>query len=158
MKYNSIMHIAFYTDKFDEMIDFYTKKLGGTLKTVVRYDVYASRNDRPAMQKIAKEDPNRIFNAYIELTPLQFIELFPAYEGQKDFTEFNEHKGYSHFALIVDDIYEARKELEANGVVFDTQISKGPSETYQMWTRDPDGNRFEIMQFTPNSIQVKGNV
>lgn len=158
MKYNSIMHIAFYTDKFDEMIDFYTKKLGGTLKTVVRYDVYASRDDRPAMQKIAKEDLNRIFNTYIELAPLQFIELFPAYEGQKNFTEFNEHKGYSHFALIVDDIYEARKELEANGVVFDTQISKGPSKTYQMWTRDPDGNRFEIMQFTPNSIQVKGNV
>lgn len=132
MKYNSIMHIAFYTDKLDEMIDFYTKKLGGTLKTVVRYDVYASRDDRPAMQKIAKEDPNRIFNAYIELAPLQFIELFPAYEGQKDFTEFNEHKGYSHFALIVDNIYEARKELETNGIVFDTQISKGPSETYQM--------------------------
>ncbi len=158
MKYNSIMHIAFYTDKLNEMIDFYTKKLGGTLKTVVRYDVYASRDDRPAMKKIAKEDPNRIFNAYIELAPLQFIELFPAYEGQKDFTEFNEHKGYSHFALIVDDIYEARKELEINGIVFDTQISKGTSETYQMWTRDPDGNRFEIMQFTPNSIQVKGNI
>lgn len=37
MKYNSIMHVAFFTDKMDEMIDFYCNKLGATLKTVVRY-------------------------------------------------------------------------------------------------------------------------
>ena len=39
----------------------------------------------------------------------------------------------------------------------DTPITKGPSETYQMWLHDPDGNKFEIMQFTDKSIQVVGN-
>lgn len=109
-------------------------------------------------QKMAREQPEGIFNAYIELAPLQFIELFPASQSQKDYVGFNEHKGYSHYALVVDDIFETRKELEANGLVFDTEISKGPSETYQMWAHDPDGNKFEIMQFTDKSIQVVGNI
>lgn len=158
MNYKSIMHIAFYTDKMEEMIDFYTKKLGGRLKTVVKYGAYLDRDDRPAMQAIAKKNPDKVFNAYIELAPLEFIELFPATDEQKPAVGFNEHKGYSHFALLVEDIYEVRKQLEENGVEFDTAISKGPSQTYQMWTHDPDGNRFEIMQFTENSIQVKGNL
>ena len=156
--YASLMHVAFYTDKIDEMIDFYTNKLGGTLKALTRYEIYADRDDRPAMQKVALENPKKIFNAYIELAPLQFIELFPSIKNQKEHTEFNEHKGYSHFALTVDDIFNVRKKLEDNGVEFVTDISKVPSETYQMWSKDPDNNFFEIMQFTENSIQIKGNV
>ena len=55
-------------------------------------------------------------------------------------------------------LFAARKELEARGVTFDTQICKGPSETYQMWTHDPDGNRFEIMQYTEKSYQLVGHI
>lgn len=33
------------------------------------------------MYEIAKEDSDRIFNAYIEIAPEQFIELFPKQEG-----------------------------------------------------------------------------
>ena len=156
--YTSLMHVAFYTDKIDEMIDFYTNKLGGTLKALTRYEIYADRDDRPAIQKVALKNPKKIFNAYIELAPLQFIELFPSMESQKEHTDFNEYKGYSHFALTVDNIFDARKKLEDNGVEFVTDISKGPSETYQMWAKDPDNNFFEIMQFTENSIQIKENV
>lgn len=157
MKYTSMMHIAFYTEHMDEMIDFYVNKLKGTIKSTTKYGVYINRDDRPSMQAIAKTDPDKIFNVYIELAPLQFIELFPAMDGQKEHPQFNEHLGYSHFALTVEDIYEARSELEANGIVFDTNISIGPSLTYQMWTHDPDGNKFEIMQFTDKSIQIIGN-
>ena len=157
MKYKNIMHVAFFTDHYEEMVDFYVNKLGAKQKVIVKYDVYLHRDDRPAMQKIAREDPDRIFNTYLEIADGQFIELFPANENQKAHTGWNEHKGYSHFALLVDDIFQTRKELEESGVVFDTEISKGPSETYQMWAHDPDGNRFEIMQYTENSVQVKGN-
>lgn len=156
--YKSLMHIAFYTDNMDEMVNFYTNKLGGKIKAITKYGIYKDREDRPAMQKIAKVDPEKIFNIYVELAPLQFVEFFPATENQKDYIGWNEHKGYSHFALIVDDIYKAREELEARGVVFTTAISKGPSETYQMWSHDPDGNYFEIMQYTENSIQIKGTI
>ena len=158
MNVESIMHVAFNTDQMDELITFYTKKMGFRLKTVVRYGIYLDRDDRPAFQAIAKEDPDRIFNAYIEVCDRQFLELFPKTPGQGEHIGFNTNLGYSHFALVVDDIHETRKELEERGVVFDTNISKGPSETYQMWLHDPDGNKFEIMQFTENSIQLKGNI
>ena len=154
--FRSITHVSFYTEQMDEMIRFYTEKLGGTLKVITRYGVYTDRDDRPQMQEIARKEPDKIFNVYVEIAPLQFVEFFPAAEGQKSHTKWNEHIDYSHFAILVDDIFETRKELQKRGLVFDTAISKGPSETYQMWAHDPDGNRFEFMQFTANSYQVKG--
>ena len=155
MKVNTIMHIAFYTDKLDEMIDFYVNKLGFKYKYDVKYSVYLNRDDKPQMQKAAQMYPERIFNVYIGIANGQFIELFPAFPNQKEHTEFNEHKGYSHFALTVDDIYKTKEELVSKGVEIDTDISIGPSETYQMWIHDPDGNKFEIMQFTENSMQIR---
>ena len=157
MKFQSIMHVAFFTDRMDEMVDFYVNKLGLKKKAVVKYEVYLNRDDRPVMQKIAREDPERIFNIYIEIAPGQFIELFSADDKQKPHTKWNEHVDYSHFALLVEDIYKTREEFLAAGITPDTGISKGPSETYQMWLHDPDGNKFEVMQYTENSIQVKGN-
>ncbi len=153
------MHIAFYTERMEEMIRFYTESLGGTVKVLTRYKVYADREDRPEMQRIAKEDPERIFNVYIELAPGQFIELFPKQPYQQPHeTGWNEKLGYSHFALTVSDIAAAKEELIRNGITPLTEISKGPSGTWQMWLEDPDGNRFEIMQFTEDSYQIRGHI
>ncbi len=157
--FKTIMHVSFFTDRMEEMLEFYTKKLGLELKVVVRYKSYLGREDRPAYQEIAKTEPEKIFNAYIEIAPGQFIELFPKNHGQVERNvPWNSELGYSHFGLICEDIYKTREELEARGIVFDTGISKGPSETYQMWTHDPDGNMFEIMQYTDKSFQVVGHI
>ena len=160
MKFNDVMHVAFYTDKMDEMIDFYHNKLGGKIQVLVRFKVYAGREDRPFQAKIAAEDPERIFNVYIELAPNQYIELFPRMEGQdeRDDTPWNGRLGYSHFALTCDDIFATRETFLAAGITPDTEISKGPSETYQFWVSDPDGNKFEVMQFTEASYQVVGHI
>ena len=158
MKFNDVMHVSFYTDHFDEMMDFYVNKLGLKLKVLVKYKQYLNRDDRPAMQKIAKEDPERVFNAYIEIAEGQYIELFPSFEGQKLHSEWNEYVGYSHYALTVDDIYKAYADFEAAGITPDTKISKGPSGTYQFWVHDPDMNHFEIMQYTEDSYQVNGHI
>ncbi|AUT05310.1 Lactoylglutathione lyase [Streptococcus parauberis] len=76
MEFKSLMHIAFYTDQLDQMLDFYVNKLGMTKKSEVNYSIYLDRDDRPALQKIAREEPDRIFNIYLEADPGQFIELF----------------------------------------------------------------------------------
>lgn len=157
MEFTSIMHVAFFTDRLDEMRAFYTDVMGGTVKIVTRAKAYLGRN-RGYFSELAETDPEQIIIMYIELAPGQFIELFPKRPGQGQAAEFNANLGYSHFALTVDDIFAAREELEARGLVFDTQISKGPSETYQMWAHDPDGNKFEIMQFTELSYQVVGHI
>jgi Lactoylglutathione lyase and related lyases len=157
--FNNVMHIAFFTDNMDEMIDFYINKLGCKIKTLTRYSSYKDRPDRGKYYERAQTNPNGIFNTYIELAPNQFLELFPKEDEQKPHQEqFSDSLGYGHFALTVDDIFEARKILESRGVKFLTEISKGPSETYQMWTRDPDDNWFEIMQFTEKSYQVVGHI
>ena len=38
MKFNEVMHISFYTDKMDEMRDFYENKLGLKAKIITRYE------------------------------------------------------------------------------------------------------------------------
>ncbi len=158
MKFNAVMHISFYTDHFDEMLDFYTKKLGLKQKVIVKWKEYRGRTDRPQMAAMAISDPEGIFYTYIEIAPGQFIELFPASPDQKPHRAWNEDIGYSHFALTVDDIFAASEELQKAGINPDTQISKGPSGTYQQWFHDPDGNKFELMQFTKDSYQVKGHL
>lgn len=112
MNFQSIMHIAFFTDHMEEMLDFYVNRLGLKTKAVTRYGAYLDRDDRPDMQKIAKEYPERIFNLYIEIAPGQFIELFPAGENQKPHTKWNEHRDYSHFALLVEDIFQTKQDCK----------------------------------------------
>lgn len=158
MLFNSLMHVSFYTDHFDEMLDFYCNKLGLKQKVIVRYKVYKGMSDRATMAQKAEEDPESIFYTYIEIAPGQFLELFPATSQQKSHREWNEDVGYSHFALTVDDIYQASKEIIEKGIQPDTDISKGPSGTYQQWFHDPDGNRFELMQYTEESYQVVGHI
>ncbi len=157
MQFNNIMHVTFFTHQMDEMRRFYTEVLGGEVKIVTRAYLYKGHKKK-RYADIAEVDPNRIIIMYIELAPGQFIELFPAEDTQLPHPEWNAEVGYSHFALMVDDIYAARKELEERGLAFDTEISKGPSETYQMWAHDPDGNKFEIMQYTDKSFQIVGNI
>ena len=158
IKFNAIMHVSFFTDQFEEMVDFYKNKLGAKEKVIVRWKDYKNSPNRPTYAKLAETDPEGIFYEYLELAEGQFIEIFPANPDQKPHRKWNEDVGYSHFALTVDDIFAASEELQKNGVMPDTDISKGPSGTYQQWFSDPDGNKFELMQFTEESFQVVGHL
>ena len=86
------------------------------------------------------------------------MELFNKADNQLEHEKPDVRLGYSHFALMVDDIFEARKELIEAGIEIDIEPNKGQSETWQMWIHDPDGNKFEIMQYTDLSLQHQGNV
>ena len=158
MKFHSVMHISFYTENLERMLDFYVNKLGARQKVIVRWKEYANRPDRSEMYEKAKSDPEGIFYVYLEITPGQFLELFPSQGNQKPHREWNEDLGYSHFALLVDNIYKTCKEMKAAGIEPDTDISKGPSGTYQQWYHDPDGNKFEVMQYTEDSWQLRGHL
>lgn len=157
--FTSLMHIAFSTDRMEEMLDFYTKTLGGRVKVLTRYKAYLNSDNRPQMQAAARQDPERIFSAYIQLAPGQFLELFPKVEGQlADEASWNSRLGYSHFGLVCEDIQKTKEELAVRGLNPDASLSKGPSGTWQLWYHDPDGNKFEVMQYTPDSYQVVGHI
>lgn len=158
MKFNEVMHLSFYTDQMDAMRDFYENKLGLKAKIIMRYDVYKDNPQRQAWANQAKINPTGIAYIFIELAPGQYLELFPKSEGQKEHEQPDTRLGYSHFALMVDDIFQAREELVQAGVEIDIEPNKGQSQTWQMWIHDPDGNKFEIMQYTDLSLQHHGNI
>lgn len=158
MKFNEVMHLSFYTDQMDKMRDFYENKLGLKAKIIMKYGAYKGQVSRGAWAKRAISDPEGIAYIFIELAPGQYLELFNRADDQLEHEKPDTRLGYSHYALMVDDIFEAREELVKAGIEIDIEPNKGQSETWQMWIHDPDGNKFEIMQYTALSLQHKGNV
>lgn len=154
--FTNMMHLAFFTDRLDEMRDFYENKLGGKSKIVTKAKAYLGTKSSYA--KIAEVDPEKVIIVYIEIAPGQFIELFPKNEGQADYPIPHQTLGYAHYSLLVEDIEKAKVELEKRGVEIDTPISIGPSKTYKFWIHDPDGNKIEVMQYTDESYQLVGNI
>lgn len=155
MKTKSIMHVSFFTDNMEAILDFYNK-LGFKVKMKIPYKMYKGRN-RGYFSEMAEKHEEKIAFLYIEVAPNQFVEFFPKMEGQTPHrNKWNENVDYSHFAILVDDIFEAKEEILRAGIELDSDIRKGPTETYQFWIHDPDGNKIEIMQFTENSLQVLG--
>lgn len=157
MEFKSLMHISFFTDQLEVIRDFYENKLGAKAKMIVRNSRYKG-TDNPLWSKKAETDPDGICIIYFEVAPQQFVEFFPKVDGQGEHIEANASLGYSHFSLLVNDIFKTKQELIEAGIQIDRDISKGKSETYQMWIHDPDGNNIEIMQFTEQSEQLKGTM
>ena len=154
--FKSLMHASFYCEDIDVIYDFYVNKLEAKPKMLIRNRAYA---DKPGhiFYKQAIENPDGLCIVYFELAPGQFVEFFPKMEGQKQHTGFNEHVGYSHIGILVEDIFETKKKLEARGLEF-TEPKIGNSHTWQMWTHDPEGNYMEFMQYTDESFQIVGHI
>ena len=159
MKFNSLMHVNIIAKDWDKMVDFYQNKHGFKNLVLVKYGEYLNRPDRPEQQKIAQKDPDRIMYGYFEICPGQFIEMFPKSKDQNDDVEWNDRTGLNHYALTVDDIDKTFKEFKEKGLpLMSDKPTKGPSETWQFWSHDPDGNYFEVMQFTDKSYQINGHI
>ena len=88
-----------------------------------------------------------------------FIELFsiPAAK-RKRIPDPKNDLNFTHFALEVSDLRAFRDHVIHSGgaAYLDTEISKGVDNTWQMWMHDPDGNRFEVMEYTLQSYQITG--
>lgn len=158
MKFNSLMHVNIVANDWETMTNFYENKLGLKKKIEVKYKEYLNRPDRPEQQKIAQEDPERIMYAYFEIVPGQFIEMFPNGNDLPKDVAWNQRTGLNHFSLTVDDIHQTYEEFVKQGIPVKSKPSKGPSETWQFWSYDPDGNNFEVQQFTDKSYQRVGHI
>ena len=156
MLFQSIMHVTFFAEDLKRSIRFY-EKLGGKVKMAVKYKAYLDRPES-SFYKGALERPDDYCIVYVEIAPGQFVELYPKGEGQKEHATFNENLGYSHFAVLVDDIFKARDYLASQGIEILIEPKIGNSHTWQLWIADPDDNRIEVMQYTPESFQVTGHI
>jgi len=61
-------------------------------------------------------------------------------------------QSYQHLCLEVDDINATVEDLRAKGIEV-TDPALGSDRSWQSWLADPDGNRIELHQYTPESRQ-----
>jgi lactoylglutathione lyase len=125
-------HVAIRISDLDAALAFYRDGLG--FREAFRLD----RDDEPWI-------------VYLQVAPERFVELFPG--GEPNSRAGNE-VGYVHLCLTVDEIWATVEELSTRGVVFDGEPSMGLDGNWQVWTADPDGNRIELMQIMPDSLQA----
>ena len=71
---------------------------------------------------------------------------------KKENDSFIIKRGSDHFIMIVEDIFEKKKELSNRGIRLETDPEKDNYDFLYMWIRDPEDNRIEIKQYLLNSF------
>lgn len=145
MNIKELGHLSFTCRDLDMSLSFYKDVLGLEEKFTLYYDDIG--------QKV--EGDNR-WIVYLQVTDRLFIELFNGKDANKEAVPDGTTYNYQHFALIVEDIHTAHKELLSKGAPVDEAPSLGIDGTWQMWSHDPDGNKIEFMQYTDKSYQLYG--
>lgn len=128
-------HIAFRVTNLDRALDFYCNKLGLT---------EAFRLDREG-----EPSPWLVF---LRLASGQIIEIFPGSTEVRE--QPGREAGYFHWSVAVDDIHKTLQEWRERGVDVPEQPNFGLDNNWGFWVTDPDGNRIEVTQIMPDSLQV----
>jgi lactoylglutathione lyase len=129
-----IGHVAIRVKDVDRTLDFYVGRLGFS-------------------EMLRLERDGHLWLIYLRITDTQFLEVFPDAEGER--APSREANGFNHLCLEVDSIDQALMELSVAGVPLASPKKKGADGNMQAWIEDPDGNRIELMQMGPDSLQAK---
>jgi catechol 2,3-dioxygenase-like lactoylglutathione lyase family enzyme len=125
-----LAHICFVVADLEESIDFYQNTL----------------DFNPAFEFV--RDNGERYGVYFHVGGRSFIELFQGTPVPAD-----ANSPYQHFCLEVDDLNATAEQLRAKGVEV-TEVQLGSGHSWQAWLVDPDGNRIELHQYTPESKQT----
>ena len=90
---------------------------------------------------------------YLFAAPGQFIEIFPDGTIERQYSPAV--IGVSHFCIEVDNIEDTLEKLRAAGIPVDQELKTGASGCKMFWTHDPDGNRIEFMELTPDCLHIQ---
>lgn len=129
-----IGHLAFRVTDLDRALAFYCGILG--CKEAFRLD----RDGEPSPWIV-----------YLQVSPGNFIELFPDPAGHLSADVTPRSIGYNHFCLVVDDMDATISLLATRGHSVNGAARQGIDTNWQYWVSDPDGNRIELMQIMPSS-------
>ncbi len=125
-----LAHVCFTVSDLDASQVFYCDKLG------LRHAFDFVRDDGAR------------YGMYLHVGGRNFVELFTG-----ELAEPAEGQAYRHLCLEVDDMEAAAEELRRRGVEV-SDVKLGGDQSYQAWLTDPDGNRIELHQYTPDSWQT----
>jgi lactoylglutathione lyase len=133
--FTSLGHVALKVKDIDGALDFYVGKLG-----------------LAEMMRLNKPDGS-LWIVYLRVTDHQYIEIFPGAIGER--APGWDAIGVNHFCLCVDDLDGVLAQLEDAGIPLLIGRKTGIDNNHQAWIEDPDGNRIELMQITPNAMQLE---
>ncbi len=125
-----IAHACYIVTDLDRAIAFYRDQVG-----------------LPVAFEFRKEDGQR-YGVYLKAGRRTFIELFSAAAVCQA-----EGVSYKHLCLEVDDMKSTVASLRAKGVEV-TEPTFGIDKSWQAWLKDPEGNSFELHQYTAESWQT----
>lgn len=126
-------HVAYSVSNLDAALDFYCVKLG--LSEAFRLF----------------HDDGSPWIVYLLVGHGGFLELFPGGQPGAGRVEGS----YRHLCLVVDDMAATLAELRARGMALAGEANVGKDGNTQFWLTDPDGNRIELMQIAPDSLQAQ---
>ena len=127
----ALAHTCYTVRDLDASIDFYSKKLG----LPVAFDFVNDQGSR--------------YGVYLHAGGRSFIELFIGEPGKP-----SPNQSYGHCCFEVDDINATVAELRECGVEAEDPRFEC-DKSWQSWISDPDGNRIELHQYTPQSLQAE---
>jgi lactoylglutathione lyase len=130
---NGVGHVAIKVTDLDRSLDYYINKLGF-----------------PEMLRLTKDD-GTVWLVYLRITDEQYLEVFPGAENDRA-PGWNAN-GMNHMCLTVDNIDEVLARIEAAGLTLLLPLKTAIDGNRQAWLEDPDGNRIELMEMAPNSLQ-----
>ncbi len=137
-----LAHLCFYTNQLDRMVAFYRDVLGCPVKFTMR--------DKEGFE----------FGYYMTTGRTTFIEIFDQARAIKQWggnlVPLQSHDGdrYRHFSFEVTGLEAYCEQLRAKGVEV-TPVKMEMDHSKQAWLKDPDGNAIELMEYTPQSLQVQ---
>ena len=130
---SGIGHVALKVYDLDRSLDFYVNKLG-----------FAE------MMRMNKDDGS-LWLVYLRITDTQFLEIFPG--ADTDRSPGWNGNAITHICLEVDDLDSVVDDIEKAGIKLIIGKKTSADRNKQAWVEDPDGNRIELMQIAPDSLQ-----
>ena len=130
----SLGHIAIRIKDLDRSLDFYVNKLG--FEEMFRLD----KDGAPWI-------------VYLRVTDDQYVELFPWGEGDR--APATEAVGYNHMCFTVDNLDAVIARLTERGVPLTRPKKVAIDRNAQAWVEDPDGNRIELMEMSPDCLHFE---
>ena len=135
-----LAHLCLLTDQLETMRIFYAQTLGLPVKIIFH------------------NAANQVFGYYFDCGDSTFIEIF-------DNVLKCQHWGgtpptltasgrCNHLCLEVTGLADVRAALLAKGLQI-SEIKSVMDHSLQAWTKDPDGNSIELMEYTTRSLQIQ---
>ena len=95
----------------------------------------------------------RLWIIYLRITDDQYLELFSDAVGDR--APATEAIGLNHLCLTVDDIDAVIALLDAAGIPLSRPKKLAIDGNNQAWIEDPDGNRIELMEMSPDCLHAQ---